>query len=257
VRQPGGSNLLGIRLAAVGVVLAGWMILSWVFYSPRLVLFPPPWQVASRFAELAHTELAQDILVSLEEATGGWIIGSALGIALGWLIGSVAVARLLLRPIIDFLRFISPLAWVPLAILWFGIGYWSKASIIVLISLFTVVVNTAHGVGSLDAETEKAGRSLHLKWGQRIEVGLMAAMPDILVGLRYALGAAWGGVVLSELVAGDVGIGALESFGGQSFDVAQIMVGMVVLAALGYVANWGFVQGQRRLFPWIISNRKD
>jgi ABC-type nitrate/sulfonate/bicarbonate transport system permease component len=248
-------NLTALRFAAVAFIFIGWMVLAWVFYSPRLELFPPPWRVASRLVELARTELAADILASLQVAAGGWALGSALGIALGMLIGRVALARLLLRPVIDFLRFISPLAWVPLAILWFGIGYWSKASIIVLISLFTVVVNTVQGVSSLDRESDKASRSLHLKWWQRAEVGLMSAMPDILVGLRYALGAAWGGVVLSELVAGDVGIGALESFGGQSFDVAQIMVGMVVLAGLGYLANWGFVHAQRRLFPWIIGNR--
>lgn len=253
----GRSSLIGLRFAAAGCVLAGWTLLAWVFYSPRLDLFPPPWRVAIRLVELARTELAADILASVQVAAGGWVLGSVLGIAIGMLIGRVVLARLLLRPVIDFLRFISPLAWVPLAILWFGIGYWSKASIIVLISLFTVVVNTVHGVSSLDRESEKVSRSLHLQWWQRIEVVLMAAMPDILVGLRYALGAAWGGVVLSELVAGDVGIGALESFGGQSFDVAQIMVGMVVLAGLGYVANWGFVHAQRRLFPWIISNRAD
>ena len=248
-------GLLGVRLAAAGTILGGWTLLAWVFHSPRLQLFPPPWQVAARLVELARTELAADVWASLQEAVGGWLLGSALGIALGLLIGRVTLARLLLRPVIDFLRFISPLAWVPLAILWFGIGYWSKASIIVLISLFTVVVNTVAGVAALDRETEKASRSLHLRWRQRLEVGLMSAMPDILVGLRYALGAAWGGVVLSELVAGDVGIGALESFGGQSFDVAQIMVGMVVLAGLGYAANWGFVRAQRLLFPWIIGNR--
>jgi ABC-type nitrate/sulfonate/bicarbonate transport system permease component len=243
------------RLAAVATILLGWCVLSWVFYSPHLQLFPSPWQVAQRFVQLAQTELPADIAASLGEAAGGWVIGSVLGIAIGTLIGRVAAARLVLRPVIDFLRFISPLAWVPLAILWFGIGYWSKASIIVLISLFTVVVNPAHGMSSMDQETEKASRSLHLSPLQRLEVGLMVAMPDILVGLRYALGAAWGGVVLSELVAGDTGIGAMESFGGQSFDVAQIMVGMLVLAALGYAANWGFVQAQRRLFPWIVANR--
>jgi len=243
------------RLAAVVFILGGWTLLAWIFYSPRLQLFPPPWQVAERFAQLLHTELPADIAASLAEAAGGWVIGSILGIVLGALIGRVQLARLLLRPVIDFLRFISPLAWVPLAILWFGIGYWSKASIIVLISLFTVVVNTAHGMSSMDAELRKASSSLRLSLLQRAEVALMSAMPDILVGLRYALGAAWGGVVLSELVAGDTGIGAMESYGGQSFDVAQIMVGMLVLAALGYLANWGFVQAQRRLFPWIIANR--
>lgn len=246
-----------VRLSAIATVLLGWILLSWALASPRLDLFPPPWRVAARLVELARTELLGDILASLQVAAGGWLLGSALGVALGLLIGRVGLARLLLRPVIDFLRFISPLAWAPLAILWFGIGYWSKASIIVLISLFTVVVNTAHGVSGLDAETEKASRSLRLSWRQRVEVGLMTAMPDILVGLRYALGAAWGGVVLAELVAGDVGIGALESYGGQSFDVAQIMVGMVVLACLGYLANWGFMRTQRRLFPWIVGNWAD
>jgi len=249
-------SLLGYRLAAILFVLGGWLLLSWIFYSPRLELIPTPWRVATRLVELAHTELLGDILASLGEALGGWVLGSILGIAIGVLIGRVAPVRLLLRPVIDFLRFISPLAWVPLAILWFGIGYWSKASIIVLISLFTVVVNTAQGVSSIDGELVKAGKSLHLNFRQRLEVALMSAMPDILVGLRYALGAAWGGVVIAELVAGDVGIGAMESFGGQSFDVAQIMVGMLTLAVLGYAANWGFMRAQQALFPWIVGNRE-
>lgn len=252
--KPGGATVQ--RLAAFAAVLCGWTLLSWALHSPRLELFPTPWQVAIRMAELARTELGGDIVASIAEAFGGWVIGAVLGILVGALIGRVTLARLLLRPVIDFLRFISPLAWVPLAILWFGIGYWSKASIIVLISLFTVVVNTAQGVSSIDAELLKAGRSLHLTLRQRIEVALMSAMPDILVGLRYALGAAWGGVVIAELVAGDVGIGALESYGGQSFDVAQIMVGMLVLAALGYAANWCFVRAQQALFPWIVANRE-
>lgn len=252
---PGPAQLALIRLAAMASVLLGWVVLAWLFYSPRLQLFPPPWEVAVRFVQLARTELLGDIVASLQEAIGGWVLGSLLGVALGLLIGRVVLAGLLLRPLVDFLRFISPLAWVPLAILWFGIGYWSKASIIVLISLFTVVVNTVQGVSAMDADTAKASRSLRLTLVQRMQVGVMIAMPDILVGLRYALGAAWGGVVLSELVAGDTGLGALEGYGGQSFDVAQIMVGMGVLAGMGYAANWGFMRLQRRLFPWIVANR--
>lgn len=251
------SELTLIRFGAVGFVLAVWIALSWLFYSPRLDLFPPPWKVAVRLVQLARTELAWDIQASLEEAAGGWILGSFLGIAIGLIIGRVTLARLLVRPVIDFLRFISPLAWVPVAILWFGIGYWSKASIIVLISLFTVVVNTVHGVTGLDRETDKVGRSLHLAWWQRAEVVVMSAMPDILLGLRSSLAAAWGGVVIAELVAGDVGIGALENMGGQSFDVAQVMVGMLALASLGYAANRGFIAVQRRLFPWIVANRAE
>ena len=208
-----------------------------------------------RFWQLLQTELPADVWASLLEAAGGWAIGSAAGIAVGAMIGRVAWARLLLRPPIDFLRFISPLAWVPLAILWFGIGYASKAAIIVLISFFTVVVNTAQGMAAIDRDSVKVAQVLRLRPLQRMEVLLLSALPDILTGLRYALGAAWGGVVVSELVAGDIGLGALESYGGQSFDVAQIMVGMAVIAGLGYLANAGFLALQRRLFPWSIVNR--
>lgn len=252
---PGRGGLAAAKAASVLAILAGWTLLSWALYSPRLELFPAPWSVAVRFMQLLRTELPADIAASLGEAGGGWVIGSLLGIAAGALIGLVPAARFLLRPVLDFLRFISPLAWVPLAILWFGIGYWSKASIIALISFFIVVVNSAHGMTARDRDARKAALALRLRPRQRVEVVLMSAMPDILLGLRVALGAAWGGVVLSELVAGDVGLGALESFGGQSFDVAQIMVGMLVLAAMGYAANLGFVRAQRRLFPWITANR--
>ncbi len=247
--------LAAARAASVLAVLAGWALLSWLLYSPRMQLFPSPWAVAVRCVQLLHSELGPDIAASLGEAAGGWVIGSLLGIAAGALIGLVPAARFLLRPVLDFLRFISPLAWVPLAILWFGIGYWSKASIIALVSFFIVVVNAAHGMAARDRDAVKAARALRLRPVQRAEVVLMQAMPDILLGLRVALGAAWGGVVLSELVAGDVGLGAMESFGGQSCNVTQIMVGMLVLAVMGYAANLGFVLAQRRLFPWITSNR--
>lgn len=256
MRDPASATTLAAaRAASVLAVLGGWALLSWALYSPRLQLFPPPWAVAVRFVQLLRTELPSDVGASLLEAAGGWIIGSLLGIAGGALIGLVPAARFLLRPVLDFLRFISPLAWVPLAILWFGIGYWSKAAIIALVSFFIVVVNTSHGMAARDRDAEKAAKALRLRPMQRIEVALMSAMPDILLGLRVALGAAWGGVVLSELVAGDVGLGAMESYGGQSFDVAQIMVGMLVLAVMGYAANLGFVRAQRRLFPWITGNR--
>ena len=246
---------LAARTAAVAIVLAGWLLLSWLFNSPRMALFPPPWSVAVRAVQLLRTELPADILASMGEALGGWLVGSAAALLVGTLIGRSPRAAFVLQPGVDFLRYISPLAWVPLAILWFGIGYWSKASIIALISFFTVVVNTAHGMASIDEETQKAARVLRLRPLHRAEALVMSALPDILTGLRYALGVAWGGVVLAELVAGDVGLGALESYGGQSFDVAQIMVGMLTIALLGFGANAGFMALQRRAFPWMIANR--
>lgn len=219
--------------------------------------YPGPWAVTVRFVQLAAGRLPSDVIVSLEEAFGGWIIGSVAGIVVGTAIGRSRVVALSLKPLLNFLRHISPLAWVPLAILWFGVGYWSKTSVIVLIAFFNLVVNTAHGVSSVDETILKATRVLGLRQGQRVMVFLMSALPDVLVGLRFALGLSWGGVVIAELVAGNSGIGALEFYGGQSFDVAQIMVGMLALAIVGILTNWLFLVAQGRLFPWMVSNRLD
>lgn len=241
-------------VASVVVLLALWEL------SSRLVAstyFPGPWAVAVRFVNLAQGRLPTDVVASLTEAIGGWLIGSALGIVGGLVIGRSPVLAEYAKPVLNFLRHISPLAWVPLAVLWLGIGYWSKTSVIVLIAFFNLLVNTAHGVTSIEEDMLKAARMLGLRRHQRLQVLLMSALPDILVGLRFALGTAWGGVVISELVAGNTGIGALELYGGQSFDVAQVMVGMAVIAVLGLLANALFLAVQRRLFPWLVSSRAD
>lgn len=237
---------------SVVALLVLWSLLS-VLLDTRY--FPGPWLVADKFVQLSHRQLLSDVAASLKEALGGWLIGALGGIALGALIGRSPLLNALLKPVFNFLRHISPLAWVPLAILWFGIGYWSKTSVIVLISFFNLLVNTAAGMAGLDETILKAARSLQLPPAGRAQVVLYGALPDILVGLRFGLGAAWGGVVISELVAGNTGIGALELYGGQAFDVAQVMVGMALIALLGLAANAGFVRAQRRLFPWVVANR--
>lgn len=244
----------GPALTSVAVILLAWEISAYLMGS---IYFPDPWAVVLRFVALLHGRLPGDVAASLAEAFGGWLIGSTAGIVVGTAIGRYRAFALSVKPLLNFLRHISPLAWVPLAILWFGIGYWSKTSVIVLIAFFNLVVNTAHGVSTIDETIIKVTRVLGLGRGQRLIVFLMSAVPDVLVGLRFALGLSWGGVVIAELVAGNTGIGALEFYGGQSFDVAQIMVGMLTLAIVGIAANGLFLMAQRRAFPWLVSNRLD
>ncbi len=254
---PGRMGLRYEPAISVAVLLSVWSLAAWANHESRLNLFPGPWSVLQRFVELLPGELPGDIAASLSEAVGGWVSGSVLALIVGTLIGRSTVAAEILKPPLNFLRYISPLAWVPLAILWFGIGYKSKVAVIVLIAFFNVLVNTAHGMSSIDPVVLKAGRSLRLRPLQHGELILMAAMPDILVGLRFALGAAWGGVVISELVAGDTGLGALELFGSQAFDVSQVMVGMVTIALIGLMANSAFSAAQRWMFPWLVANRRE
>jgi len=243
-----------VSVLSVIVMLVLWELAARLLASSY---FPGPWAVARRLVQLAQDRLPADVQASVGEALGGWLLGSFLGILAGIAVGRFPIFAACVKPLLNFLRHISPLAWVPLAVLWFGIGYWSKTSVIVLLAFFNLLVNTAHGMSGIDDTTLKVTRMLRLRPQERLRVLLMSAIPDILVGLRFALGTAWGGVVISELVAGNTGIGALELYGGQSFDVAQVMAGMAVIAILGLVANALFLTAQRRAFPWLVSNRLD
>lgn len=234
------------------ILIALWELLAVLIHTHY---FPTPWAVVVRFRELAADRLWSDVGASLRIAFTGWVLGSVVGIAVGLVLGRVRLVNLLVKPVLNFARHISPLAWVPLAILWFGIGSSSKIAVIALIAFFSLLVNTAHGAATVDPSIGAVSRMLRLHPLQRLAVLMMSTLPDILIGLRFALGASWGGVVIAELVAGDKGIGALELYGGQSYDVAQIMVGMVVLALVGLTTNWLFLTVQRIAFPWMTSSR--
>ncbi|GAC1549815.1 MAG: hypothetical protein NVS2B17_34390 [Candidatus Velthaea sp.] len=244
-------------LVSFAVALAVWIVLAVLLRSDKLTLVPAPWDVAVAFAGLARTRLANDIIVSIREALGGWLIGSIIGIIFGLLIGRITVLRQTLAPAVEILRSVSPLVWVPLAIVWFGIGYTSKAFIVALIAFFTVIVNTIDGASEVSPEHLRVASMLRFsRWDVLRRVVLMSALPDILIGLQYALTTAWGGVIIAELTAGNEGIGGLEISQQQSFNVAGVIVGMITIAMLGYLANVAFVALTRRLFPWMPSARQ-
>ncbi len=220
-------------------------------------LLPPPWDVATQAAVLWQLRLPADIAASAGEAFGGWLIGSVASIIIGLLVGNVPALRSTVKPLIEVLRPVSPLAWVPLAIVWFGIGYWGKAFIVALITFFTVVTSAIEGASAIDPSLTRTARMLGLRrftyfW----RVVAMNALPDILTGLQYSLATAWGGVIIAELVGANAGIGALELKAEQGFNVAGVVVGMLTIALLGYLANAAFVLARRKMFPWLLVSRR-
>lgn len=247
---------LDVLVTVLGL-LAGWTVLAWLINEPPLLLLPPPWNVASAFVEAAETRLAGDVVASMTEGITGWVVGCGLATIVGLVAGRFTPVANLLMPVIEVLRPISPLVWVPLGIVWFGIGFESKLFIVALTTFFIVVVSAYRGARSVSGHALRVADMVGMNRLRRLAtVEFMAALPDLLVGWRLALAAAWGGVVISELVAANEGLGALQFRAIQAYDIPTIIVGMVCFAALGLLSNAVYQQLEKRMFPWSPSVRE-
>jgi ABC-type nitrate/sulfonate/bicarbonate transport system permease component len=260
-RRAGGLSRLaaapwqGTVIPAISVAVAVliWIGLSYALPRHPIVYLPPPWAVAHAFGEVGSV-LPSDIEASVEEALGGWIVGSAGAIVIGILLARIRLLDDLMRGVIEVLRPISPIAWAPMGIVWLGTGYAGKAFLVALISFFLVVLPAYHGAHDLDPLLIKVADDLSLRGWRRFRVlTLMSALPQVFVGLRLALAGAWGGVIVAEIVAGstDRGLGALEFFASQGGNVPQILVGVATISIIGLAASWLLALGQRKIVRWV------
>ncbi|MDR2364317.1 MAG: ABC transporter permease [Zoogloeaceae bacterium] len=241
------------RLGALGLLSFAilWEIVSrsgWI----NPVMLPAPSVIARSSVELAaNGELQQHVLNSLWRAFLGFAIGSILGLLLG-----VAMARLprlhsLLNPLVQIFRAIPSLAFVPLAIFWFGIGETSKVILIAFGVFFPVWVNTYLGARDTNPLFSRAAASLGARgWRMLVFLILPAALPFIIAGTRIALGSALVLLVASELTGAQFGVGYLIQMSQQVFRVDHMFVGLITLGLLGFLFDYLFVCGLRKFLPW-------
>lgn len=194
------------------------------------------YEEAARLA--ASGELIRDIAASVRRTVQGFGLAVITALPLGLLLGSSPRLFRLFDPIIEVLRPISPIAWIPLSILWFGIGEPSKLFIIWLIAFFFILLNTVAGVSTVDRRLIEAARMLGASglflWRAVI---FWAAAPQIFVGLRLGLAVSIGGVLLAEMIAADAGIGVLMERSRVVLKPEPVIIGMILIALLGYGAN--------------------
>ena len=194
-----------LPLAVPLLILVGW---QWLAargtISPQIL--PSPLAVLRAGAHLAHTELWADITVSSGRASAGFALGAGLGFALGMLNGLSRLSEETLDTTVHMARTVPHLALIPLVILWFGIGEETKIVLVALGVFFPIYLNTFHGVRAVDPGLVETGRVYGLG-GLRLfrEVILPAALPSILVGVRFALGVMWLALIVAETVAADSG----------------------------------------------------
>jgi NitT/TauT family transport system permease protein len=183
--------------------------------------------------------LARHIAASLFRVTVGYCLAVALAVPLGSVMGWFPAAFKTVNPVIQLLRPISPIAWIPLAILWFGVGDASPIFLIFLSSFFPTVVATTSGVHLVERQYIRAARNFEVG-GFRLfqQVIFPAALPQIITGLRVGLGVAWLVVVAGEMVALNSGLGYLildSRNAGTRYDL--VVAGMVIIGVIGYLLD--------------------
>jgi len=221
--------------------------------NPQLdVMMPPPTAVVSAAADLLKrgvlfTHIFDSLYRVLLAVGTASMLGVPLGLAMGW----STRFRAAVDPLLEFIRPIPPLAWIPLSILWFGIGDMQIVYIIFLAAFFPIVLNSMAGARDVDTYLVRAGLSLGARRGELFRtVVLPAALPQIFTGVRIGLGIGWMALVAGELVAAPSGLGYMINNARTLFRSDYILLGMVLIGVLGLVLDFLMRQVMRLAMPW-------
>ena len=241
-------NALGI--ATVVVVLVFWEVLARAKHS---VYIPPVTQIATTFWHEWCTgpQFRDQAVPSLIRMFIGYCCASALGIALGVLVGSYRPLYRLLDPFLQFLRAIPPTAIIPVGILLIGIGDVMKICVITFGAFWPVLINAADGARGVTQERLDTARIFGVSsFGTLLSVILPSAMPGIFAGLRTGLSIAFIMIVVSEMIGSTNGLGYYILQAQRTFAIPEMYGGIVLLAILGYVLNAGFLAVEHRVLAW-------
>lgn len=240
------SVLLGLASAALG--LLAWTVLA----NSGVDGFPGPVAVGRRAAELiADGTLFEDAGASLKRVLIGYVLGVALAVPVGFVMGWYPVVRRLIEPWLQFFRVVPPLAIIPLAIVLMGIDETPKIFVIFLASFLSCVVSTFQGVVAVDVTLVNAARVLGARDPQVfLGVVVPASTPFILVGMRIGLGASWATVVAAELIAAQGGLGFRMQQAQLYYDLPTIFVQLIAIGAIGLAMDRLLLLAERRLTHW-------
>jgi taurine transport system permease protein len=225
---------LGMFAVSIAAGVGVWQLLAMRYGS---ALVASPGQTASAARELAADgTLTNSVIASSRRILVGWGLGLAVGVPMGLLMGQVPVIRRLLDPYIEFFRFIPPIAFVTLAVVWLGIGEASKVVLIFYTAVFIVTLNTIAGVLSVNETKLRAAASLGAgRWQIMRSVVLPSTVPHIVTGARLAMGNSFLTIVSAEIVAAQVGLGALIWTSRNYGRIDWVFVGIIMLGVLGFV----------------------
>ena len=249
---------LGRAVTALLAVLLLWQLLTaWTGIVPA-TLFPTPLEVGAALQQVGvegygNARLHEHVLRSVLLVTMGFAVASSLGVVLGLAMGASRTVEALANPVFLLLRPIPPLAWIPLAIVWLGLGDAAKMMVIFFSAFVPSVINSHAGVRQIEKPIFEAAAMLNVRgWRYWREVLIPGALPSIFTGLRLSLQASWTTLVAAELVGAVAGLGVILNQASQDIYPAMIVLGMVSVAVCGWTMTWGLGWLERRAMPWRV-----
>lgn len=221
-------------LWAAGLTI--WQLAGLV-YGPE-ILPGPIYTAKGGYELLADGTLMKYIGISSYRVLLGWTLGSVIAIPIGILIGKVAGIRMFAEPFLNFIRFIPPIAFITLFLVWFGIGETSKIMLIMYATFFIVILNTLTGVMSVEEDKIRSARSMGAsEWQIVIHLIIPATVPYIFTGVRLAMGTSFMAIIGAEMIASNEGIGYLIWNSRLFFRTDWIFVGLICLGLMGFLTD--------------------
>ena len=242
------KDLLPAVAVLAGLIGAWWLAVR----GTHSVIFPTPWDVITGTAQLIRDgSLWRHIGASLLRVGCGFGLAVCVAVPLGLWMGWVGAAYRMLNPLFQILRPISPIAWIPIAILWFGVGDASPIFLIFISSVFPMIVQTVVGVHTIEKRYLRAAENFGVSHRTLfMRVVIPAVLPQILVGMRIGLGVAWLVVVAAEMIALHSGLGYMimdSRNAGNRYDL--VVAGMIIIGLIGLLLD-GFMRMLEGV-PWV------
>jgi taurine transport system permease protein len=246
-RQIGAATVVGLIVA--WAVAARLQVIDPVF-------LPSPASVAQKFVAVAtdgssNATLLEHTLASLQRMLAALLLAIVTAIPVGILTGMNRVAQAIVDPLIEFYRPIPPLAYLPLIVIWCGIGEPSKVLLIWLAIFAPLAIATQQGVKRVKPGRVRGARALGATHWQIVRyVVIPSAAPDVLTGIRIGLGVGWSVLVAAELIAATRGLGFMIQSAAQFLETDVVVMGIIVIALIAATIEWGLRRVQRALVPW-------
>lgn len=226
-----------LTVASLLIAFLVWQFLSTVLFNPFLI--PPPLEVfRTAIPMILSGEILADVTISMSRVLVGFLVGSFMGIVGGVLLGRIRLLHDLFDPIIELLRYLSPTAMIPIAVIWFGIGEMSKYFLIFWGTLFIVLINTIAGVWRAPIARQRAAECLGANHLQIfLLVIIPSSVPYIVTGMRVAMASSFMSIIPAEILAADSGIGYLLQKSSMLLQTNRIFVALLTICILGFVVD--------------------
>jgi NitT/TauT family transport system permease protein len=249
---PGRRWLLGLAFFVLFVAL--WSVATLGGFVSRTFLADPLTMLREGYALFAQYGFARDVGITIWRVVGGFLIAAVLAVPLGIAMGAYKPVEAFFEPFVSFARYLPASAFIPLLILWAGIGEMQKLLVIFIGTFFQVVLMVAVIVGGTRRDLVEAAYTLGADArGVVRRVLLPSAAPSIAEALRLVLGWAWTYVIVAELIGASSGIGHMITDSQALLNTGQIIFGIILIGLIGLVSDFAFRQANQRLFPWSVA----